>query len=498
MGDEATEKPVITLRKVDNALLVLPVDAHLLTKLEKLLTYDERQIERGWMAKQSGKSLSFVTHRLFDVDKNRSILATAFGLWDVVRKTVIDAGYQVAFEDVTQYANDRLTYDWNNVANLQFRPGQREFLHAVTQNVYGRFDCSTAFGKSFMIGAIAKLFPRARIDVVSKSVEVIHGRIYRELLDTIGDVGIIYGSKKILNRRVMCISLASSSHAPADADILIGDECHELSTERAHGLLSRWERSRNYGLSASMDLRWDNNDMRAHALFGPVVFRVNYQDAVQAGNVVPITVKWLKIRMDYNPASGYSSEEKKKFGIWRNTYRNQKIAEAARQYADDIQVLICVATLEHAIQLKRMLPEYTLVYRPGTLTETRKQGYVAQGLLTPDEPINNRERHSQLTTAFERGELKKVIATSIWNVGVSFNSLQVLFRVDGCASNISSVQIPGRVSRLHDGKVMGVLHDCEDVFDDGFSRNSKIRMAMYDKLGFTQEKERPSVFEPPR
>jgi len=486
-------RPVVTMRKVDNALLVTPVDDALMAKLAPKLSYEERRNLVGYKARQAGRKLDFVTHRLFD--RSPTSCLTMFGLWDIVWQLLRDEGYAVNFEDHTAYAQDRRVPDWNNLAGLTFRTGQREFLEAVTRNTYGRFDCPTAFGKSFMIRAIAQLYPRARIDVVSRSVPVIYGRIFRELIDTIGDVGIVCSEKKIMNRRVMCYSLNSTHRANGDADILIGDECHQLCTEDATEKLAKWTRSRNYGLSASMDMRWDGHDLRSHALFGPVVFRLSYQDAVRSANVVPIVVKWTKIRMDLNPASGYEDIDKKRYGLWQNAYRNEKIAAAARLYGPDVQVLNCVDTIEHAVYLKKLLPDFTMVYNPSSFKPSRKAGYVAAGLLSEDEPINDRNRHRQLTEAFERGELKKVIATTIWNVGVSFDALSFLIRAAGGASDTGSVQIPGRVARIHETKTHGILHDFDDVFDAGFARNSKQRMSIYEQLGFSQEKEAASALE---
>jgi superfamily II DNA or RNA helicase len=482
------------LCKYHNALIISPLDVKLLEILEAKLTYVERKMHMGWAARNRESPVELITHRLYELPPSKTSCVTHYGLWQDVYEALKKEGYVLTFQDQTEYRSELLVPDWNGVADMQFRPGQREFLEAIAKNVYGRFDCATGFGKSFMIEAIAKLYPRARIDVVSKSVPVIRDRVYRSLIDTIGDVGMVGGGKNITDRRVMCYSLDSAHKAPADADILIGDECHQLSTERSFGILSRWSKSRNYGLSGSMDMRWDNNDIRARALFGPVVYGRSFSESVEAGNVTPITVKWVKVAMNYNPASGHEGIEKKRHGIWQNTYRNQKIAETVRHYDADTQVLICTDTLDHAIRLKALLPEYTLVYSPGSLSHAKKEKYVRLGLIREDEPCNDRERHAHLTEAFERGDLKKVIATTIWNVGVSFDALSVLFRAGGGASDIGSVQIPGRVSRIYDGKEQGILHDCDDFFDAGLLRNSRQRYAAYQKLGFQQEKERDSVF----
>ena len=79
-----------------------------------------------------------------------------------------------------------------------------EFIQKILSNRWGRGDCPPGFGKSFMIGIIAALLPRATIDVVTRRVAVLRDRIYPELVQMVGDVGIVGGGKKIINKRVMC------------------------------------------------------------------------------------------------------------------------------------------------------------------------------------------------------------------------------------------------------------------------------------------------------
>ena len=96
----------------------------------------------------------------------------------------------------------------------------------------------------------------------------------------------------------------------------------------------------------------------------------------------------------------------------------------------------------------------------------------------------NGERRTRLTKDFESGILKKVIATTVWNVGVSFNKLAVLIRADAGASQISDIQIPGRVSRTAEGKEFGIVHDYLDEFSKHFKTRARGRMKVYTEHGW--------------
>ena len=153
--------------------------------------------------------------------------------------------------------------------------------------------------------------------------------------------------------------------------------------------------------------------------------------------------------MDYDPAEDTVDTEKMRLGLWTNDYRNDLIAKDAKRYDDKTQVLIVCETLEHAVHLKSRLTNFKLAYRENGMSATDRRHYVGNGLLSPSEPMMTVERRAQLTKAFTDGRLRKVICTTIWNVGVDFPKLGVLIRADGTSSAIGSTQIPGpRVADL--------------------------------------------------
>lgn len=481
----------IVLYKSRNVLLVQPTTDVIFNILRPKLSFDELIVARTWAEKQQCRQEGVpysrtINHSLFELDHKERII-TPFGFWKLVREALIDAGYSVKFKDLTPPDPKKFEIRWDNIKQYKLRVGQKDFIKKVLSSRCGRIDCPTGFGKSFMIGIIAALLPRARIDVVTTRLSVLRERIYPELQQMVGDVGLVCGGSKILNRRVMCYSARSLHHAPADADILFGDECHELAADSAAGELIRWQDSRNFGLSASHDKRADNKDLRMHGVFGPIVMGVTYNQAVKAKSVVPIVVKWSNVIMDVDPV-GFRDDmvEKKRYGLWTNTYRNLVIAEDARKYDANTQVLITVETIEHAMHLKKVLPEFTVVHRELGLSHADRRRYIDLGCIQSDEPDMTLERRKELTDQFSKGKLKKVICTSIWNVGVSFNALNVLIRADGSGSKINDIQIPGRVSRLAEGKSHGIVHDYLDQFNSSARRKAATRKSSYKAMGWKQ------------
>ena len=82
-----------------------------------------------------------------------------------------------------------------------------------------------------------------------------------------------------------------------------------------------------FGFSASPRGRTDGADLAIEAMFGPVIYKLPYQEAEAKGNVATITVHVYRvpgvpIRYD-NDVAQY------RYGIWRNALRNRMVAQAA-------------------------------------------------------------------------------------------------------------------------------------------------------------------------
>jgi superfamily II DNA or RNA helicase len=312
-------------------------------------------------------------------------------------------------------------------------------------------------------------------------------RSLKRLLPKVGRVG--DGWKQW--ERVTVITAGSLAHSDGDADFLFADEVHQLATINfSTALAARYRNSRNYGLSATPYARMDNAHHVLEPLFGPMVFELTYQNAVELGLVVPVRVNWLPMRLRVNPAERYGNRvARKRHGIWTNRERNGIIADAVRSYPESHQILILVETIEHAVNLGALLPEYQLVY--GNMSPYDCAAYKKRGLLPKDyRPLNDFQKHD-MRAQFESGELKHVIATDVWATGVDFEQLNVLVRADDRDSDIVDVQGPGRVSRIYtapDGtkKEFGEVIDCMDTFDPTFYRKSLGRRNSYKLLGWEQ------------
>lgn len=417
-------------------------------------------------------------------------LVTGVGLLTKLVMSLHAVGLTVRFVDISPPRDrpDCYVPDWNNLfANMpMLRPKQIEALQRAVASEHGVIAAATGFGKSFLVEAFCHLYPRAKVHYVVPQRDVAK-KVYATLVSKFAGVGFYGANNKLAGERITVFTAGSRHYTDGDADLLLLDEVHEMMTDNvAKDLVSFWPRSRIFGLTATPSSRADGADAQLELFCGPEIFRLTYSEAVELGLVVPIRVRWINVRVTPNPVAACAQSVKMRHGVWRNTVRNATIAADVREnYKDpDTQILILCATVDHAIHLWQHLREFSLCF--SNVEKLSTQWYISQNLLPHGfETVTPAVRES-MRKRFAEGSLKRVIATDVWMTGVDFTPLQVLYRVDGRASAIKDAQGPGRVSRLHDGKLFGEVVDCYDTFDPGFRRRSDTRRRNYASFGWTQ------------
>lgn len=374
--------------------------------------------------------------------------------------------------------------DWSRIDASEFRNGQQPILEAMVEADRGRLVLAPAVGKSWFIGCYARLMPKARILVSTKSKEVLF-QLYEDLERLLpGRVGLVCsGRNKKPDARIVCVSQGTlERYFPRDGtpnvDVVIVDEYHEWGSPRKLEVLSGIKQAKLFGLSGNK-FRDDGAEFRLDGIFGPVLAEMTHAEAVTKKLVVPICVVWVPVRSDLTPIRETDSiDSRQRYGVWQYSVRNRMIAEAARLFREDDQVLISVRTVEHALFLRQYLPEFTPVYAPQDGKASNIGMFRAMGL-TRGLPAMTEERLRLLKRRFADGTLKKVIATGVWSRGVNFPGLSVVIRADGMNSTIADTQWPGRTARISDGKEVSLVIDFTDEYDDSLWHKAIRRQQRY-------------------
>lgn len=453
--------------------------------IESALTYTsmQRVYERG---RSESVPQTIVCYRYLGSPRR---LVAPRGYLSLLERRLADRGWKLEVTDRQPHPRPQVYEPCWEAADAMgpWRHGQREALEAICRHDRGLIECPTGWGKTHLIRRICALFPQARIDIICRSAEVIRSIWISLMADGI-DVGLVGAGSRQLGRPTTCYCAGSLGYTPGNADIVLADEVHELATPRVLEALAKYRWARMFGLSASLGKRFDRRDFELTGVFGEQIASISYQQAASQGDVAQVEVLWVPVRLGVNPAAHYEGEvARKRHGIWRNRARNEIIAEVISSVPHDLQLLVCVESLEHALRIRQLCPDLTAVYAHGARDPERWERWRRQGLVREgEEPLTLAERE-RIRQMFERAELKRCVCTSVWSRGVDFRHLRVLIWASGSASVIQEIQVPGRLSRRHGDKQVGLLVDFQDFFDTGFDRRWRYhRRSQYAAMGWRQ------------
>ncbi len=466
-----------------NRMAVKPLTPRLSKRLEESLHYVKTEFLRGEEARFARTKMRFTPIDCFRYSRGR--LITNAGFIERVKKIIRELGHQPLVKDLS--ANTR-PERWQSFPNLlrraEMRYRQEEVLKTCDQHPRCRIDCFTGYGKSYLMRHAIRYWKRAKIAIVTPGADTARD-MYEALREEQGGIGCYGGGVTVKGSRVQIYCVSSLHRSQFDEDIVLADEIQEYATDKRLEQLARFENAKMIGLSASHNARNDNADLELEALFGHIAMKIDYQEGVKQGLATPIHVRWVPVVMDEDPCEEYEDTTKERWGIWRNKFRNRLVRDVAREFKDE-QVLIVVKSIEHMVFLKKLLPEFTMVHAENAMSGDDRYKYVKWRLLDEDEPVMTLARRHLLKKQFEAGELRKVIVNNVWNRGVNFHQLSVLIRADAAGSKIADIQIPGRLSRLHEDKPSALLVDFMDQFNKGFRRKAQGRERNYREKGWPQ------------
>lgn len=276
----------------------------------------------------------------------------------------------------------------------------------------------------------------------------------------------------------------------ASFDLVILDECHHISAPEFRKILEsnvgwRW------GLSAT-PTRADGLAEDVFNLVGPIVHIVERSSLIAAGQLAKAKVfihqpntsgemedairelaepiyearkrKWPF--MFKNPKQ--AAEQKArciwqvalKYGIVENRPRNAEIVRLGQAHASDSHLII-IRSVDHGKALQEQIP--------GALVVHSKMG---------------KPRRREAIAAFQNGDLKTMIATSLADEGLDVPRANVLTLAASGRSAAKAEQRTGRVLRAFHEKTHGIIHDFMDVQHYFLKAQSKRRISLYRQLGY--------------
>lgn len=484
---------MIQINQAGNLLAISDADAVLPLISDELAYWKKTMARRRPFQRGKAGGMQFDRMHMYSVqDGNVYVLAGYLPrIQSIFAREGIEFGY--ARLDRPDYPRPDYENLRRAIPDMELLYGQDAVLGFMTVADRGTFKAPTGYGKSYLARALCALYPTARIAICGPGQDIVK-TTYERLLQVTPRVGRIGDGKYEPDQITVCTAQSLKRLPVDDLDFFIYDEVHTAPAPAYQEYIARIRRPKMFGLSANLTGRADGADIVIEGLFGPKLFEVSYQTAVEHGIVLPIDVHVV----DFNStiaqfsAARYSSHvARRRWVYWRNEPRNRCIADYVRNelpkhtQSGDPQVLILVETLEHALILRRHLPDYRLVYASSDVDKLREMEQA--DLFSPERDGLDSKAREKIRRDFEQQIERKVIATGCWGTGVDFPALDALVVAGGPASEIVSTQWPGRVSRVDrsgGGKTKGIVVDLDDRGDPWAHERFQKRFGVYKEKGW--------------
>lgn len=362
----------------------------------------------------------------------------------------------------------------------------------------GVLSLPTGYGKTVIASAIIRAFDPEALKLRGTPTVVFaapdkdinrknHAELKRFLPDR--EVGLVMSGSRKFSDDVQVITL-DSLHLldPDDVGILIVDEVHSSASACRAESISRFTKAARWGVSATPTGRFDGGDLLIEGMFGPVVCRKTYQDAVKLGALVPIEVYWVKAPPPTVGMKAYENyrtrDAKVRAAIISNPDYSRLVATIMRRLPEETSAICFTQFIAQMANIHAFCPEIGYVHA---------QTKGSTGTIGPVTPKQRNEIYDRMKS----GELKKTLATFVWKQGADIENLDVVVNASGGGSDIVAKQMPGRASRRAEGKerayVIDFIHEWDWREDDEGRRkpgpmmsSDMSRRKSYSDLGFAQ------------
>lgn len=224
-------------------------------------------------------------------------------------------------------------------------------------------------------------------------------------------------------------------------NLAVFDEAHFLATDTLQSIFKAGKNCRYlFGLSGT-DWRDDGADLLLESVCGSRIYNMPSSNLIRLGFLVPPKIVLyetppLEEASSKNYASVYSKY------VVHNPVRNGMVVDTARMLINKgRKVLILVRYLNHGRELASMLSDIPLYFVNGEVDGVTRE---------------------EVKRSFEGGDLKCLIASSVFDIGVDLPSLDALILAGGGKSTVRTLQRIGRVIRACENKADAYVVDFID------------------------------------
>jgi superfamily II DNA or RNA helicase len=319
----------------------------------------------------------------------------------------------------------------------------------------GILKLSTSAGKTLIAGMILKILNIPFLFIADKKGLI--QQAWEEFTKVGLDCGICHSEKKIFKQSMCCtIGSISKINNLNEIKVLIFDECHHGGANQFQTFFSSFLPPIRIGLSATPE----GNDPFKFALlkqfFGEIVYTVGVNELITEGFVAEPTIFFIRNKV--KPEIDWNITEIKQ--VIENKNRNNIIKKIVNNNSDK-HILILVNKQQHGEILNKLIDNS--IYIDGR---------------------DSIKLRNEVKENIENGTQKIVIASGIFNEGISINSIEIIINASARKGRVEQIQKIGRGLRIKQGKTKVVMIDFEDNGNKILYKQHLTRKNEWKKEGF--------------
>jgi superfamily II DNA or RNA helicase len=368
----------------------------------------------------------------------------------------------------------------------------QRIMTSLSLDENGIYDFPTGSGKSRVIATLLDYIGTKKQGIIIGGSTNETEQLYKTLKTWCPQhkLALRTGRIKTPPARVTITTIESAKKLPEEmknAEFFIGDEIHKSGRPTGIALLKQLTHKCAYkfGLTATLE-RIDNNDQWLEAEIGPVLARIEYQEAEENQIVVPINVWTYHTKCggdllwegwDINLNTDLPLPIIEAMGIYKNKFLSAFLADIIqKELPKDLSTLICIEKRQQAELINHFL-------------DTRHQAEsipLLHALLPKGAFFGLRE-------GFKKRTPLKMFATKVLNVGYDYPELEAVVNGVGMLRKTDSIQRTGRAARIAKDKHEGILIEVIQNYNPMLKKLSHKRLELYRSYGWNIiEKEIPS------
>lgn len=445
--DYFMNKGSVHLMLTEYGLTVVPSNA----EVERFLTVEvkclEQDPEKPWIIKNKKKR-----KRVFRVirEEGPRVIQTMQGFWLGLKTHLESKGYEVKLDDLRkEFPKPRFEL----MSGFRFSQEQllRDFL---SKNMSGLLGAPTRYGKTCLIKNTLKAYTGLTTVVTAPGADLVT-QLYEDIKNELPhrEVKLIGAGSRVKYPSEDITVMSMDSMDKADfgrTELLLIDEPHAAVTDSRLPVLNSFQKARRLGFGATLQGRFDGKDALITGLIGPVLAERTYLEAVAEGAICPLKVYLLRIPVNKRAVNT----------SWNRTQAYKKVLFESPRMAE-IADRLC----------KQLIPSswQTLLFIKNEKQADLYLKHIGdEGTIAMAKKLTAKQRE-EVMERMRGDEIKRCIASDIYAQGVTFNHVRVMINLAGGGNNTTTIQKPGRLAEVREGKKAGVIIDFMFYPGDGLS-----------------------------